>query len=209
MDLENQKENESQHAEEQVASLAKVNPYPVVREHWVARHPTEFTLKEKMFAGSGGSFAVRDHVGKTMFLTRKGALGKRTLLDSWNHVIAQIETPAATLHKSRRVVDCDGQLLFTAKTKKMVVHGRSPELFIYLNDGDRIPDFEVVEDGGERRVRLQRIKTSELIARISPKGSRTLDFQCSDGFYSVYVAGGGDLAFAALVAIIMDDVFWN
>eukprot|EP00181_Compsopogon_caeruleus_P004433 CAMPEP_0184679840 /NCGR_PEP_ID=MMETSP0312-20130426/2716_1 /TAXON_ID=31354 /ORGANISM="Compsopogon coeruleus, Strain SAG 36.94" /LENGTH=188 /DNA_ID=CAMNT_0027129561 /DNA_START=121 /DNA_END=687 /DNA_ORIENTATION=+ len=175
---------------------------------WDASEPTELILKEKVFSLSGDTFVVKDHTGRDIFMVEGHAISmsdRKSMKAADGTEVAELREKAISMHKGQDVVDPDGNFLFTVR-KSGMIQMFSSELEIYLGDGDREVDFDIKGDFREKSFKVTSRSSGEEILDISRKGFNAANLIFDSDSYVISVPAGGDMAFAALVAIAVDEI---
>mmetsp|Transcript_18545 Transcript_18545/g.38925 ORF Transcript_18545/g.38925 Transcript_18545/m.38925 type:complete len:198 (-) Transcript_18545:691-1284(-) len=176
---------------------------------WTSSGPVDLTMKEKVMSLSGDSFQVKDHAGNPVFKVKGSVLSltdKKRVMDMQGNVVACLGASIFSIHRTQKVTTPDGRLLFSVKMKG-IIQILSANMFVYLNDGDSVPDYEIKGSWRAKEMSVTRLSTGDVVARITRKGFNVNNLVFDRDTYIIQVPTGGDIAFATMVAIATDEIF--
>ncbi|KAI8896918.1 tubby C-terminal-like domain-containing protein [Globomyces pollinis-pini] len=114
----------------------------VIAPQFIVSQPTTLTLKEA-YSFSGDDFTIKDQNGSLWFSLDSQTWSlrdKRVLLDSTNRPVVTLQKKLFSIGSKWEATSPTGQKLFSIEPKIFTLN---PKINIYLNDGDREPDFQV------------------------------------------------------------------
>eukprot|EP00899_Mesostigma_viride_P015957 jgi/Mesvir1/24362/Mv11035-RA.1 len=181
---------------------------PVVSPAWVAREPLQLEVRERIFSWSQDTFDVKDQYSRPVVKVKGKVLSlheKKRFLDLDGNTILTMQAKLLTMHSTQEFLDNNNRLLFSVKQKRLIQFRNNVEIF--LNDGDKDPDYTIRGDFLGKSYRIVSTKTKMEIAQIqrSVFGARNL-LTGKDSYY-VVVQPGTDLVFALGIAVAVDEIF--
>lgn len=176
---------------------------------WTTNEPVDLVLKEKVFSLGGDGFTITDHAGNGVFSVKGSFMSmseRKTLKDMEGGAIATLGEAFISLHKTQKVFDPDGNLLFALK-KKSMIQLLSSNMEVFLNDDNNQPDFEIKGNFHAKDFTVTHVATNQEVAKITRESFNARNFITGQDTYVVQVPTGGDVAFAILVAIAADEIY--
>ena len=138
--------------------------------------------------------------------------GQRTLIDASNMPVATLRKDVFSIRRGWSMCHAQtNQLVCSLEAKIFTL---TPNVKIYLNDGDKEPDFQVLGDFASRQFNI--IQKLPGYDRQLATCTRMLPFQSMSAFlqtiahkqsYYVHVEAGVDTSFIAAICTLIDELF--
>ena len=170
-------------------------------------------MSEDPFSYSGDDFNIADSMGRPWFQLDSKAWSfsdKRTLLDNNRSPILTMQKKLFSFG-TKWQASLNNRMLFTVEPKIFTL---KPHLNIYLNDGDREPDFKV--SGSYRARDFQIVDKRGGAKRVIATCSKQRPFQSSGAFlnhmfgvdsYYINIEPGIDAAFITAICLLLDEFY--
>ncbi|KAF6261719.1 tubby C-terminal-like domain-containing protein [Scenedesmus sp. NREL 46B-D3] len=161
-------------------------------------------------------FTITDATGRPFFKLSAALFSignKRQLLDAYGSPLLHMERKMLSLHGTWLLLrPSDGAKLAELKSSLMSL---TPSIKVYLNDGDKEPDFVVKGDFRSKRFSIfQRTRGSDVAiaqvqreSRFSSSSAFLMSMMTDAQKYFVTIEPGVDAAFVVGLATLCDEIF--
>lgn len=189
----------------------------VVGPQFILSHPITLVLKEKYGSFSGDDFSVKDQNGNLWFRLDSKTWSfrdKRTLLDNMGNPIITLRQKMFTIGKKWEALSPSGKVLFTIESKIFTL---TPQVNIYLNDGDRDPDFrlkgkfinferdfEIIDLRHQQKMVVGNCNKQRAYSSLSAMWHNKV--LGKDAYY-LNLNPGADAAFCTAICLLLDEFF--
>ncbi|KAI8909551.1 tubby C-terminal-like domain-containing protein [Gorgonomyces haynaldii] len=160
------------------------------------------TLVEKVDSRSKDDFAVFDSMGQVWFhldCKSYSMKGQRILKDRNRQPIMKMEKRLLSLTQKWQCKSSGGQLLFTIEPKLMAF---KPTVNVYLQDGDRHPDYYV--KGSRDKHSFDIFKSDKTMAATCHHENHGTK---NDDSYYLSIFPGADISLCVAICLTLDELY--
>ena len=185
----------------------------IIDQRFLVQQQTTLIMKEDPVSFSGDDFNIADSMGRPWFRLDSKAWSiteKRTLLDNNRVPVLSMEKKLFSFGTKWQASQSNRNL-FTVEPKILTL---KPHLNIYLNDGDREPDFKV--SGSYTAKDFQIVDKRGGAKRVIATCSKQRPHQSSAAFlnhmvgadaYYINIEPGIDAAFITAICLLLDEFY--
>lgn len=202
---------------QQPLQLQPTAQHPIIDLKFCVQQPTTLILKENIYSASNDDFDIMDLSNRPWFKLDAKLFSmkeKRTLLDINRSPILTMTKRLFTIGSKwnvHRGSSSKKELLYTVENKVMTF---TPHINIYLNDGDRNPDFVVTGNFGRKDFEIFDARKSSrvLIGSVSkqrPFESFTalISNRMGADCYYLNINQGHDAAFFVTICLLLEEFY--
>ena len=188
-------------------------PVVILNQMFCVQQPTTLILRERV--DSRDDFAILDAMNREWFkLDAKNfsMSDQRTLYDIYRNPLVVLKKKMFSMGNKWQATRPTGEMLYTVEPKIFTL---SPSINIYLNDGDRQPDFQIKGTYMAKDFQIYDLRGGG--QRLIAQCSKTRPYQNPASFmmqqmynvdeYYVTVHPGIDAAFVTSLCLLLDEIY--